>query len=65
MASGDTYTKVELPLPVKVIQVYDLDQNGKAEIHGLAGDGTQVCHAYLTPTETSFRLLKQGLCAGY
>lgn len=64
-SSGETYVKTELAVPVKVIQVYDLDQNGKAEIYGLAGDGVQVCRVYLVPAENSYRLLKQGLCAGY
>ncbi len=64
-AMGEGWAKAEMPLPMQIEQVYDLDQDGKAEIYAMAGDGTEVCFLYLVPKGDSYSLLKKGLCAGY
>jgi hypothetical protein len=63
--AGGAYSRVELPLPIKLLQVYDLDQDGQAELFGAAGDGAEVCYVYLVPTASGYQLLRKGMCAGY
>jgi hypothetical protein len=62
---GEGLARTELPIPVQVEQVFDLDQDGKAEILALTGDGAEACYVFLAPQGTSYRVLKKGLCAGY
>jgi hypothetical protein len=62
---GDGWAKADMPLPMQVEAVYDLDRDDKAEIYAMAGDGAEICYIYLLPKEDSYALLKKGLCAGY
>jgi hypothetical protein len=50
---------------MQIEQVFDLDNDQKAEIYALAGDGLEVCYLYLAPKGGSYVLIKKGLCAGY
>jgi len=64
--SGEGWTKSSPPLPMKLIQVYDLDGNGKAEIFALTGDGLHVCYIFLAPQDNgAYRVVRKGFCAGY
>jgi len=64
-AAGDAWSKTPLSLPFQLIQVYDLDSDGRGEIFALTGDGTEICYIYLAPYEEKYRIVKRGLCAGY
>jgi hypothetical protein len=59
------WSKANLPLSFRLLQVQDLDRDGKAEILAEAGNGAEVCHLYLAPKGEGFNVLKKGLCAGY
>jgi hypothetical protein len=63
--SGDTWAKSELPLAFKLLNVYDLDQDGKGEIFAVTGDGLGICYSYLVPKGDNYKMLKEGMCAGY
>lgn len=64
--SGEAWAKASLPLPFQLIQVYDLDSDGKGEIFAMTGDGQEICYIYLAPTdEGKYRIIRKGLCAGY
>ncbi|HUT55903.1 MAG TPA: hypothetical protein VM658_21105 [bacterium] len=62
---GEGFARAEMPMPLAVEQVYDLNQDGKAEIFGLTGDGAEVCYVFLAPKGAAYSLVKKGLCAGY
>lgn len=62
---GSGYARANLPLKFRLLGVSDLDRDGKAELFAEAGDGTEVCHLFLTPKGDGFATLKKGLCSGY
>ena len=65
-SSGQDYwTNTPLPVNLRLLQVYDLDGDGQAELFGLSGNGLEVCLAYLAPQDNEYRVVKKGLCAGY
>ncbi len=59
------WRKMVLPIPFKLLQVYDLDDNGQAELFVTTGDSSRMCLAYLVPEDKGYRILRQGLCSGY
>ncbi len=62
---GESFSKAEMPMALRVIQLYDLDQNGKAEIYAMTGDGFQVCYVYLAGNGKKYQMIREGMCAGY
>jgi hypothetical protein len=62
---GEGFARAGLPIPIAVEQVYDLDQDGKAEIFGLTGDGAEACYMLLAKNGSGYIVVKKGLCAGY
>ena len=61
-AEGPGFSRANLPLKFRLLGVSDLDRDGKAELFAEAGDGTEVCHLFLTPKGDGFATLKKGLC---
>jgi len=62
---GEKLLELGLPADLQVVAVWDLLGDGKAEVMGIAGDGTWVCHRLVAWDGHSFTLIKEGLCAGY
>jgi len=62
---GKELVDLNLPSDLEVQAVLDLTGDGKAEILGMAGDGALACHRLFSWDGHAFRLIKEGLCAGY
>jgi len=64
-SQNGVWRKMVLPIPLELIQVYDLDGNGKAELFATTGDSSRMCLSFLVPEDKGYRILRQGLCSGY
>lgn len=64
-SEGEGFVKAIPPFPFRMIQVYDLDGDGRGEIFAAAGNAFELCHIYLVPEGASYRTLRRGLCSGY
>ncbi len=61
-----SWTRSKMPIPLRLIQVYDLNGDGEAEIFAMTGNGMEVCYVFLTPSGNGkYTMVRKGLCAGY
>ncbi len=64
-SQNGVWRKMVLPIPLELIQVYDLDGNGRAELFATTGNSSRMCLSFLVPQGKGYRVMREGLCSGY